>query len=301
MPSTSLVAFRFMSSLLPLSLAVFASACGHDEEPSFRARPQPTEGRVRTESSEGATSSSFERTSRELATPTQGRPSAAAPEPTPEAPSLEERPTPPELLDPSRVSRRAPDEFTVVLDTTKGEVRMRVVRAWAPNGADRFYSLVRAGYYTNVAFFRVISGFMAQVGIHGDPAVNTVWRNATIPDDPVVEHNVRGMVSFATAGPNTRTTQFFINFGDNTRLDAMGFAPFARVDPESMAVVDRLYAGYGEGAPSGRGPMQSRIQSEGNRYLRADFPALDYIRSARIEGDGTSPRQGGRPARPRTQ
>src|SRR5690606_32822059 len=139
--------------------------------------------------------------------------------------------------------------------------------------------------YTDVAFFRVIEGFMAQVGLHGDPAMNTAWRASGIQDDPVVGTNTRGMVTFAqTAMPNSRSTQFFINFGDNSRLDGMRFAPFGRV--RDMATVDRLHAGYGEGAPSGQGPEQGRIQSEGNTYLRRDFPNLDYIRWARVVAEG---------------
>jgi peptidyl-prolyl cis-trans isomerase A (cyclophilin A) len=140
---------------------------------------------------------------------------------------------------------------------------------------------VRLGYFTDVAFFRVIPGFVAQTGISGRPEVNAAWRTATIPDDPVIQHNTRGMVSYAMSmRPGSRTTQFFINLGDNSRLDAMGFAPFGRV--LDMTAVDHLYAGYGEGAPAGSGPVQERIQREGNAYLRADFPHFDYIRSARI-------------------
>jgi peptidyl-prolyl cis-trans isomerase A (cyclophilin A) len=161
-----------------------------------------------------------------------------------------------------------------------GVVLLDVPRVGAPRGADRFYELVKSGFFTDVAFFRVVDGFMAQTGIHGDPAVARQWRERRISDDPVQQANTRGMVSFATAGPNTRTTQFFINFVDNRRLDSMGFAPFGKV--RDMATVDKLYSGYGEGAPRGRGPDQSRIQSEGNAYLRASFPELDYIRSARI-------------------
>ncbi|MCA9541940.1 MAG: peptidylprolyl isomerase [Myxococcales bacterium] len=186
------------------------------------------------------------------------------------------------LRDPSKAVHKAPDLFTVRLETTKGNIDLEVNRKWAPNGADRFYNLVQAGYYTDVAFFRVISGFMAQVGLHGDPKLTRIWREANLPDDPVVEHNTRGMVSFATAGPNTRTTQFFINFNDNRQLDQMGFSPFAKVTDASMAVVDKLFAGYGEGAPGGAGPSQGRIQGEGNAYLKRDFPNLDYIVKASV-------------------
>ena len=267
-------------SLLVLSLALVVG-CGRDEEPSFRAgrRDRDRAGSESAEANEAPRRPAAERE----ATPVQARPprqEQAAPRP--EAPTLVDQPTPPLLLQPASVTAQAPARFTVILDTTEGEVRLNVTRAWSPNGADRFFALVRAGFYTNVAFFRVIEGFMAQTGIHGDPAVCAAWRSANIADDPPTQHNTRGMVSFATAGPGTRTTQFFINLVDNTRLDGMGFSPFAQVDAASMAVVDRLYAEYGEGAPSGRGPMQARMQREGNTYLRAEFPGLDYIRSARI-------------------
>ena len=175
---------------------------------------------------------------------------------------------------------RAPDEYAVELDTTKGAIVIDVHRGWAPRGADRFYELVQNGYLTDVAFFRVIGGFMAQVGISGDPALNAEWRTKRIPDDPVKASNTRGTVTFATSGPDSRTTQFFINFGDNSRLDGMGFAPFGKV--KDMAPVDALYDGYGEGAPRGRGPSQGRLQTEGNDYLRKSFPKLDYIKSARV-------------------
>lgn len=184
------------------------------------------------------------------------------------------------LGDPSSIDAHAPARYSVLLTTTAGPITIDVHRAWSPNGADRFYGLVRAGYYDDVAFFRVVEGFMAQCGIHGRPEVNRVWRNASIPDDPVVQHNTRGFVSFATGGPDTRTTQFFISYVDNSNLDASGFSPFGRV--RDMRAVDELEARYGEGAPGGRGPDQARIQAEGNAYLRAEFPDLDYIETARI-------------------
>ena len=179
-------------------------------------------------------------------------------------------------------SAQAPDSFRARFETTKGVVVIEVRRAWAPGGADRLYNLVRSGYYDGVRFFRVLPGFMAQFGIHGDPAVMAAWREQRIPDDPVRRTNLRGMVTFATAGPGTRTTQLFINYGNNDRLDAMGFAPFGQV-VEGMDVVDQLYGGYGEGAPRGRGPLQERIHAEGNAYLERAFPQLDYIKRARIE------------------
>ena len=184
------------------------------------------------------------------------------------------------LLDPSR-AERAPAQFRARFETTKGAFVIEVTRAWAPRGADRFYNLVRAGYYDDVAFFRVIENFMVQFGIHGDPAVNQVWREARIPDDPVSQSNKRGMVTYAMAGPDTRTTQLFINFRDNAGLDGQGFSPFGRV-VEGMTVVDALYSGYGEGAPRGTGPEQGRAQMEGNAYLKKSFPRMDFVKTARI-------------------
>jgi peptidyl-prolyl cis-trans isomerase A (cyclophilin A) len=175
----------------------------------------------------------------------------------------------------------APPTFRVRFETTAGDFVIEVQREWAPRGADRFHELVRSGYYDGVRFFRVLAGFMAQFGVHGDPRVSARWRERRIPDDPVRQSNTRGMVSFATAGPDTRTTQVFINYGDNSRLDAMGFSPFGRV-VEGMEVVDRLYAGYGEGAPRGRGPDQGRLQAEGNTYLEREYPRLDAVKRAAI-------------------
>lgn len=176
---------------------------------------------------------------------------------------------------------QAPEVFQVKFTTTKGDFTVEARRAWAPNGVDRFHELVSQGFFDEIRFFRVISGFMVQFGIHGDPKVAAKWRDARIPDDPVTQSNTRGFVTFATAGPNTRTTQLFINFADNRPLDRQGFAPLAKVTA-GMDVVDQLYAGYGEGAPSGRGPDQGRLQREGNAYLGKDFAKLDYIKTARI-------------------
>ena len=186
------------------------------------------------------------------------------------------------LLDPSAFAETAPAVFVARFQTSQGVFRVEVTRAWAPRGADRFYNLVRNGYYDEVRFFRVISGFVAQFGIHGSPSVNTAWRNQSIPDDPVTQSNARGTLTFATGGANTRTTQVFINLANNASLDSRGFAPLGRVIT-GMDVVDTFFAGYGEGAPSGNGPSQSRIQSEGNRYLNANFPRLDFVLDATIE------------------
>jgi peptidyl-prolyl cis-trans isomerase A (cyclophilin A) len=186
------------------------------------------------------------------------------------------------LLDPASLIEKAPDVFKAKFDTSKGAFVIEVHREWSPLGADRFYNLVKNGFYDNVRFFRVVSGFMAQFGLNGDPKVSAAWKPARISDDPVVQSNTRGMVSFAIAGPNTRTTQLFINYVDNVRLDSMGFSPFGKVI-EGMEVVDMLYPGYGEGAPRGAGPAQDRITSEGNEYLNAGFPQLDYVKTARIQ------------------
>ena len=186
-----------------------------------------------------------------------------------------------DFSDPSKLKEQAPDSFKVRFDTTKGAFTIQVTRSLAPNGADRFYNLVRSGYFKDVAFFRVVSGFMCQFGIHGDPKVAAAWREAKIPDDAVKGSNTRGTITFATAGPNTRTTQLFINFGSNERLDSMGFSPFGKVT-EGMDVVDRINSEYGDGPPYGRGPNQGQLQQEGNAYLKKDFPNLDYIKSATI-------------------
>ena len=143
------------------------------------------------------------------------------------------------LMNPAALTEKAPDKFEAKFDTTKGSFTVEVTRAWAPNGADRFYNLVKNGYFDNCRFFRVVSGFMVQFGINGDPKLNTVWNQARIPDDKVQQSNKRGYVTFATAGPNTRTTQVFINFVDrNSFLDSQGFAPFGKVNEEGMKVVD---------------------------------------------------------------
>jgi cyclophilin family peptidyl-prolyl cis-trans isomerase len=186
------------------------------------------------------------------------------------------------LGDPSSLNEKAPDVYKAKFDTSKGTFVIEVHRDWSPNGADRFYNLVKNGFFNDARFFRVIDGFMVQFGISGNPDLSAVWREARIPDDPVKQSNTRGMVSFATAGPGTRTTQVFINFGDNAGLDGQGFSPFGQV-VSGMDVVDSFFKGYGEGAPRGQGPDQGRVQTEGNAYLMTDFPKLDYVKKATIE------------------
>jgi peptidyl-prolyl cis-trans isomerase A (cyclophilin A) len=186
------------------------------------------------------------------------------------------------LATPAALNETAPATYKARFDTSKGVFVIDVHRDFAPLGADRFYNLVKNGFYDDDRFFRVISGFMVQFGINGDPKISAPWRDARINDDPVKQSNKRGFISFATSGPNSRTTQVFINFGDNGRLDSSGFSPFGQVT-SGMNVVDSLYSGYGEGAPSGRGPNQGQIQFEGNAYLVKAFPNLDYVKKATIE------------------
>jgi peptidyl-prolyl cis-trans isomerase A (cyclophilin A) len=186
------------------------------------------------------------------------------------------------LRNPAALTEQAPATFKANFDTTKGAFVIEVHRDWAPVGADRFYNLVKNGFYNDVRFFRVIPGFMAQFGMHGTPAVQQAWQSARIADDPVKQGSKRGYVVFAHAGPNSRTTQLFINFRDNSSsLDKQGFASFGQVT-SGMDVVDKLHGGYGDGPPGGKGPSQQRIVAEGNAYLAKEFPNLDYIKSATI-------------------
>lgn len=189
------------------------------------------------------------------------------------------------LLRPAMLKDKAPDTFQVKFVTTRGEFTVTVTRAWAPIGADRFYNLVKHHFYDNASFFRVIPNFMAQFGLSAYPPVNAAWEKVTIKDDPVTQSNKRGFVTFATAGPNTRTTQLFINFGDNSRLDRDGFAPFGTVDDQGMKVVDMLYDQYGEGAPSGSGPEQEKVSRQGKAYLDKGWPKLDSIKTAALVGE----------------
>ena len=179
------------------------------------------------------------------------------------------------LGNPAALTAESPATFSVAFDTSKGRFVVDVHREWAPMGADRFYNLVKAGFFTDVRFFRVIGGQLAQFGMHGDPAVQSAWRAAEIQDDPVRHGNTRGTISFASRGPNTRTTQLFINMRDNSPYDRLGFAPFGEVT-SGIEVVDSIYSGDEER------PDQPRIDSEGNAYLAREFPNLDYIQKATI-------------------
>ncbi|MGD0427975.1 MAG: peptidylprolyl isomerase [Candidatus Acidiferrales bacterium] len=183
--------------------------------------------------------------------------------------------TDPALLHPATLTAKAPDVYEVTFKTTAGDFVVTVTRAWAPLGADRFYNLVRHGFFTDAAFFRVVPGFIVQFGLSANPAVNKVWDKASIKDDPVTQSNHTAYLTFATAGANTRTTQLFINLGENGSLDAQGFAAFGQVTT-GMDVVQKIYSGYGES------PDQALITSQGKAYLDKSFPKLDHIISATV-------------------
>jgi len=231
------------------------------------------------------------------ATPAQTKPAPAKPAPTPSTQKpTTQKPAPPKpatakpaapsaaLRTPAKLKEVAPATYRVDFDTSAGPFVIEVTRAWAPKGADRFYNLVKNGYFNDTRFFRVVRNFMVQFGIHGDPKLNEVWRETNITDDPVTQSNKRGYITFATSGPNSRTTQVFINFRDNAGLDPQGFAPFGQV-VSGMEVVDKLNGEYGE-APS---QMQQQIQSGGNAFLAKSFPRLDYIKKATIEKPAAPP------------
>ena len=272
-----------------LFVALILGACGSEESGGAEpATDEPASEQYSSPATDEITTPPPARASQKLGS--HGAENAAAPtpdKPDPPPPRASEmkmkrpEPTPApsagNVLDPSSLTAKAPDEFKVRLETTKGDVVIEVLRFWSPRGADRFYNLVTSGYFTDIAFFRIVPGFVAQFGIHGDPKVNQAWNSATIQDDEVKQRNQRATIVFAKTGrPNSRSVQFFINFQDNFGLDGQGFSPFGRVG-EGMEVVDSLYSGYGER------PSQSRIQQQGNAYLKSDFPNLDYIKRAVVE------------------
>ena len=186
--------------------------------------------------------------------------------------------------DSAEMNQRAPDVCHVRLQTTRGDVRLEMRREWAPHGVDRFYNLVRHGYYDQSAVFRIRTGLWAQFGINGDPKISQLWRMRTIPDDPRKESNVRGTVAFAFKDPNGRTTQVFINLRDNSAThDKEPFVPIAKVI-EGIKVVDSLYSGYGETSGGGiRAGKQDLLFTRGNVYLKENYPHLDYIVKATVE------------------
>ncbi len=179
-------------------------------------------------------------------------------------------------VDVKQTTERAPDVYRVNFDTSKGPVIIEVHRDWAPIGADHFYALIKSGYYDGARFFRVVPGFVVQFGIAADPKVTAKWKDMNLADDPVKQSNTVGTVTYATAGPNTRTTQMFINIADNQRLDGMGFAPIGTV-VSGMDAVQKLYSGYGES------PDQQQIEMQGNVYLEKSFPMLDFIKKAAVQ------------------
>ena len=200
---------------------------------------------------------------------------AQAPAPRPKtAPSRPAAAASP-LLHPASLTAKAPADFKVKFTTSAGDFLVEVHRDWAPLGADRFYNLVRRGFFTNASFFRVVPGFVVQFGLNANPAINKAWQQATIQDDPVKQPNQRGTLVFATSGPNSRTTQLFINFANNGRLDQMGFAPFGEVI-DGMDVVDKIYPGYREQ------PRQDLIGQQGDAYISQNFPKIDKIKLARV-------------------
>jgi peptidyl-prolyl cis-trans isomerase A (cyclophilin A) len=179
------------------------------------------------------------------------------------------------LKNPAALKDVAPAEFRASFDTSAGPFVVLVHRSWAPKGADRFYNLVKYGFFDGTRFFRVLPNFMVQFGINGDPSIQGPWRNANLADDPVTQSNRRGTITFATAGPNSRTTQVFINFRNNANLDGQGFAPFGEIE-SGMEAVDKINAEYREN------PDQTLIQVQGNAYLMKAFPRLDYVKKATI-------------------
>ena len=203
-----------------------------------------------------------------------------------DAPEQTEGPPPNPLLQPENFRATAPPTYVARLETTRGVIRIQVTREWAPLGADRFYNLVKGGYYDGVTFHRVIPGFMAEFGIHGDPWVNQFWRQATMDDEPVRKPNTRGRVSFSKNEPNTRTVQVFINTDENLNLDGEGFSPFGEVI-EGMEVVEALYSDYGEShTHGGEGVYQAMALARGEEYLKEEFPLLDRIERAVVEEAG---------------
>ena len=185
------------------------------------------------------------------------------------------------LRKPSLAKEIAPASFKVRFETTKGDFTVEATREYSPAGVDRFYNLVKIGFFKDIAFFRVLDGFVVQFGIHGDPDIALAWQDANIPDEGPVVSNKPGFLTYAKGGPNTRSTQFFINLVDNASLDGRGFPPIGKVI-QGMEVVESLYSGYGEGAPMGRGPSQAKITSIGNDNLKKEFPQLDYIKTATL-------------------
>ena len=214
----------------------------------------------------------------------------AVPETTPSAPaSVTKQGYDRALLRPAGLKEQAPETYQVKFVTTRGDFVVKVTRAWAPVGADRFYNLVKHHFYDNASFFRVVPAFVVQFGISAYPPVSAAWADANIKDEPVVGSNKRGYLTYAkTSMPNTRSTQIFINLKDNAGLDGQGFSPFGYVDPQGMKVVEMLYDQYGDSG----GPDQDQITKQGKPYVDKGWPKLDSIKSATLMGPAAS---GGKP------
>jgi len=208
-----------------------------------------------------------------------------APPPPPPPPPAPAAPAALLTPDSAKLNAAGPDSFVVTFTTSRGPFDVKVYRAWAPHGADRLYYLTSNGFYDGARFYRVIEGFMAQFGANGKPPVDAAWESHRFLDDPVKHSNVRGTLTFATSGKDSRTTHMFISLVNNARLDASGFSPLGQVTGAGMKAVDSLFAGYGEGAPGGSGPDQTRITNEGNAYLAKEYPKLDSIVSTKITAE----------------
>jgi peptidyl-prolyl cis-trans isomerase A (cyclophilin A) len=244
---------------------IMLSGCTKSEQPAESAATQPPKAEAPAQP----------------ATPPPAEPQpASAAASAPSAVAAPSRGSVKDLLAPAKLKEKAPETYQVKFDTTRGQFTVTVTRAWAPLGADRFYNLVKHHFYDNAAFFRVVPQFVVQFGINANPPVSAAWKHAEIKDDPVTQTNKRGAIVFATAGPNTRTTQVFINLKDNNRLDGMGFAPFGVVDGNGMNVVEMMYEGYGDSA----GPDQDQLEKQGDPYLLKGWPKLDHIKSATLVG-----------------
>ena len=252
---------KLMRLLIPAIAMAFLAGCSGDPGADSN-NANPNDG--------GGTAASPE-------TKAQPKASEAAKAPEPAKPTTPNREL---LMNPAAATQAAPATYKVKFETSKGDFVVEVTRGWAPKGADRFYNLVNAGFFDGVKFFRVIKSFMVQFGINGDPAVSAKWRMARIEDDPVTQSNQPGYITFATSGRHSRTTQVFINYGNNRGLDGQGFSPFGKVT-SGMDVVRAIYE-VGEGPPRGPGPRQDRIQAEGNQYLEKDYPQLDSVTRAYV-------------------
>ena len=188
------------------------------------------------------------------------------------------------LRRPSQFTATAPSVFQVAFETSEGAFVVEVHREWAPLGADRFYNLVRGGFFDDTRVYRVVDGFVAQFGLNGDPYVNQAWKTEFLVDDPVTHSNTKGRLTFAKGGRHSRTTEVFVNLKDNVQLDDEGFAPFGEI-VEGLEVAERFHAAYGDGPPRGEGPYQAMVEARGNAYLDQEFPELTRIvRAALVEG-----------------